>query len=276
MTRETEQWLNTMTLIGYTSKRGNAWHYRASAQGAEPNHYPNAIPVEDVERRLFDWLPIEAPLVARYDIGTGNHTDYTVPKHKAILRSDTGDVVGVVGKDYQVHDYQDWLLRAVEEILQADELAIGSAGLLRGGALAWVQVEMEETQSVGGVEFRPFLTAATSLDGSMRTTYLTGSQLVVCDNTLTAALVRADSEDAAFKVRHSARSLDRLSDVRDALSIVEKAGQRFATDVHSLLDQKIPETQWRTFADQWAGVTDCKDSGNKLAIGKATKKTQRN
>jgi len=36
MPKETFQWLNTMTLIGFTAKRGHAWHYRGSGQGAEP------------------------------------------------------------------------------------------------------------------------------------------------------------------------------------------------------------------------------------------------
>ena len=48
MSQETVNWLNTMTLIGFTDQRGHAWHYRASAQSDEPNHYAAAIPVEDV------------------------------------------------------------------------------------------------------------------------------------------------------------------------------------------------------------------------------------
>ena len=34
MSRETLAQLNTQTLIGYTSKRGQAWHYCADHQGA--------------------------------------------------------------------------------------------------------------------------------------------------------------------------------------------------------------------------------------------------
>ena len=48
MSQETSQWLSTRTLIGFTDKRGNAWHYRAEEQGTEPNHYPLAVPAEDV------------------------------------------------------------------------------------------------------------------------------------------------------------------------------------------------------------------------------------
>ena len=45
MSKETMKWLNSNTLIGYTSKRGSAWHYRADLQAAEPNHYPGPVPV---------------------------------------------------------------------------------------------------------------------------------------------------------------------------------------------------------------------------------------
>ena len=64
MSRETLTHLNTQTLIGYTSKRGQAWHYRADHQGSEPNHYEHAVPVADVRRRLFHWSPVEADIQA--------------------------------------------------------------------------------------------------------------------------------------------------------------------------------------------------------------------
>ena len=46
-------------MIGFTDKRGNAWHYREALQGEEPNHYPGPVPVTDVHRRLFNWTPTE-------------------------------------------------------------------------------------------------------------------------------------------------------------------------------------------------------------------------
>ena len=55
MSKETLSWLNTNTLIGCTDKRGMAWHWRAEEQGEQSNHYPTAIPVADVQDRLFAW-----------------------------------------------------------------------------------------------------------------------------------------------------------------------------------------------------------------------------
>src|SRR5690606_39534001 len=111
------------------------------------------------------------------------------------------------------------LICSCEFILDAD-VAIGSAGLLRVGAVAWVHVEMEDTLEVEGVKYRPFLTAATSLDGSLASTYQTGSQVVVCDNTLSVAL--GQDIEHRFKIRHSAHSLNRIGEVRDALRIVHQ------------------------------------------------------
>ena len=64
MSTESSEWLNRNVLIGFTDKRGRAWHYRKSEQGQEPNHYSGPIPLGDVERRLFAWEPVEASVQA--------------------------------------------------------------------------------------------------------------------------------------------------------------------------------------------------------------------
>jgi len=264
MSRETLADLNTQTLIGYTAKRGTAWHYRAEHQGAEPNHYTGPIPVADVYRRLFHWTPVAAPLQAVILDQTGA-TTITDDTRQVIVRPDTARVLGVFSNGYQVHDYRQWLVGNVEAILDTDELAIGSAGLLKGGAVAWVQIEMEDTLSVEGVEFRPFLTAATSLDGSLATTYQVGSQVVVCDNTLSAALGERSDR---IKIRHSARSLAKLATVRDALGIVHGVADSFSQAVQALCDQPVTTQRWDRFVTAYTGLDDA--TAGKRAHANAT------
>lgn len=261
MSRETLANLNTQTLIGFTSKRGNAWHYRADLQGNESNHYLAAIPVDDVTRRLFSWTPVACPLqtVVMDETGVETITDST---RQVIVRPDTKAVLGVFSTGYRIHDYSEWLVQNVESILDDDELAIGSAGLLKGGAVAWVQVEMEETMSVEGVEFRPFLTAATSLDGSLATTYQVGSQVVVCDNTLSAAL---GEHSDRVKVRHSRHSLGRLTDVRDALKVVHGVADSFSLAVENLCAERVSEARWEAFVDAYTGRMHPETSKRALA-----------
>jgi phage/plasmid-like protein (TIGR03299 family) len=234
MSAETSQWLNQNTLIGLTEQRGTAWHYRKSDQGAEPNHYDGFVPVEDVERRLFNWTPGERDVAVivrgvRDDALTTYVADdgliYSVmqaPGRKAITRDDDDTVLGIFTDGYQPHSYRTALLDNVGAILSTanGDLGIGSAGLLRKGGQAWVQVQVPETVEVGGTLLLPYLTAATSLDGSMATTYLVGTDVVVCDNTLSAATVSARNK---IKLRHSRYSALRLGEARDELEILFSA-----------------------------------------------------
>ncbi len=243
MSSETSEWLNNNVLIGFTDKRGQAWHYRSTAQGAEPNHYPSAIPLQDVERRLFDWSPIEGDVLAQGVI-EGRACLLQDNKHKAIVRPDTQAVLGIVSRSYTIHDYRTWLLDHVATLL--GEAGIGSAGLLEGGAKAWVQVEVPDTFTTPeGVAFRPFLTAATSLDGSMSTTYLTGAQVVVCDNTLKAAISEKDA--AKLRIRHSTRSELRVDDARQALALLEATQAGFEAQVAEQCAIKVSQREWDEF-----------------------------
>jgi hypothetical protein len=140
MSRETLADLNSQTLIGYTSKRGHAWHYRADAQDGEPNHYQHAIPVADIRRRLFHWTPVEADLqaVAITDDGVSTFTD---PTRKAIVRPDTGAILGVFSSGYKVHDYHRWLINNVEPswtpTCRSDRPGYSAAGRSPGCRWRW-------------------------------------------------------------------------------------------------------------------------------------------
>ena len=248
MSKETINYLNTNTLIGYTEKRGNAWHYRAEEQGTESNHYTSSIPVEDVRRRLFAWTALEGAITATAITPDGVMVTEDSTR-KAIMRSDTGALLGIFKTGYKVHPYSEWLIQNVENLLDAD-LAIASAGVLKGGAVAWVQIEMEETLTTSnGFEFRPFLTAATSMDGSLATTYLTGAQAVVCDNTLSTAL---NEKVSRIKIKHSTNSLKRIGEAREALGIVYETADVFTAQVEALSAEVVSQDRWNAFLKAYA------------------------
>jgi phage/plasmid-like protein (TIGR03299 family) len=231
MSRETMEWLNVQTLIGFTEKRGTAWHYRESLQGDEPNHYPGAIPVDDILRRLFDFEVVEVPLTYTF-----NDVEHTTDR-KLMVADDNGDLLGVFKEGYQGHSYKEWLLDKVASIID-DSLNIGSAGLLKNRAQAWVSIEMPDSLKAEGVEFRPHLIACTSFDGSLATTYKRAIQFVVCDNTLAQGLGEAGQ---VFKVRHSRYSNAKLADVRDALEIVHTMGEDFAEELAALASWPVTD-----------------------------------
>lgn len=262
MSRETMEWLNRFCLVGYTDQRGKAWHYRASEQGVEPNHYPGAIPVEDVLRRLFNFRLEESPVFTLRPDGSY----YEVPNRKAIVANDDQSVLGIFSKDgYKAHQYDEWLLSNVSTLLD-DTLQIGGAGLLRNRQVAYVQVTVPETiKTPEGVEFRPNLLAATSSDGTVATTYLRNVGVVVCDNTLHAGLSESGQK---IKVRHSANSLIRIGDVREALAIVFETADEFTREVAELCNTTVTDAQWAAFLDEIAPLPEEEGKGKTMAQNK--------
>jgi len=252
MSTETASWLNTKTLIGYTSQRGNAWHYRAELQGNEPNHYAGAIPVLDVQRRLFGWLAQTAEVTAV----TADGLSYTDETRQAIIRpagafgdNDPGAILGMFKAGYKIHQFTDWLLTNVAGILDDDELSIGSAGLLQGGAVAWVSIEVPENiVTPEGVTFRPNLLTCTSHNGTLASTYQRTVSVPVCDNTL-AATLREGSDGQRVKIKHSAKSLGRVGEVRSTLGIVYGIADDFAAEVKALCETSVSDRQWAAFLD---------------------------
>jgi phage/plasmid-like protein (TIGR03299 family) len=263
MSNETLEHLNTNALIGFTEQRGNAWHYRADLQGAEPNHYPGPIPIADVRRRLFGWvgqsraLAVELPA----DEATMTHLGEdgqplrwkVIEDRQAITRSDNHHVMGVFTGGYEMHQYDEWLLSVVANILD-DDLQISSAGLLREGGIAWVEGSVPDSiETSQGVTFRPNLLATTSFDGSIATTFKRTITDVVCDNTREAALAESGQ---AYKVKHTKYSRARLADARAALELVHTLADDFADEVRQLCSIEVLAPTWRRFLDAYVPSTD--------------------
>ena len=278
MSQETSQWLNTMVLIGYTDKRGTAWHYSESDQGSEPNHYPGPVPIEHVYRRLFNFTvePVEMLMQVKCDADNlfgisgidenGNALQLRpIPGRKAWRTSDTYEVLGIFTDGYQGHQYRQWLLESVETIL-GDNLGIGSAGLLKNRGQAWVSVEVPENVTTPqGVEFRPNLVACTSFDGSLVTTYKRTVTNIVCDNTLRAGLGEAGQD---YRVKHTRYSGLRLESARDALAIVETIAVDFTAEVEALCSQYVTEAVWSALMDELVPVPVEEGRGRTMAQNK--------
>jgi phage/plasmid-like protein (TIGR03299 family) len=279
MSKETYEDLNVNTLIGFTDKRGHAWHYRADLQSAEPNHYPGPVPVEAVRRRLFHWDPESwevytrkpgpfsldiAELLAQRDDDAmlayvlGAAGLRRQENRQAITRPDTELTMGIFTEDYRPHPYDRWLLTTVANILD-DELRIGSAGLLKNGAVAWVSVETEDNVRLPeGVEFRPYLLATTSLDGSLSTTFGRKVTNVVCDNTHGIAMRERGQQ---VKIKHSRNSNLRLTEARQALNVIHEIADDFAAEVAELCAISVPDRDWAAFLDAHAPLPEDKGPG---------------
>lgn len=266
MSLETAEWLNTNTLIGFADKRGNAWHYQEELQGDEPNHYPGPIPVPDIIRRLFNFEVFEAPVWYQVPcelddpkmVGlTGEGQPYKFVQsqagRKGMLADDNLYDLGAFKDGYVGHAYKEWLLDNLANLIDDSEfgLGIGSAGLLRNRAQAWVSLELPESyKAAADVEFRSQLTCWTSFDGSLATGYGRHFNIVVCDNTREMAHSDAKRSGQIVRVKHSRYSGMKLNDAREALQIVHTMNEDFAKEINELTSWKITEADFEKLLNQ--------------------------
>lgn len=263
MTNETIQDLRNNIRVGFTEKRGRAWWANPEHKD-DGSHFEGPVP-ETVARDLIGWEPLEGPVQTTF-LSADGVTTVTDPTKKMYVNPRTMTSVGVTGTRHRAHNYAETLID-VPEILADGKLGIGSVGTLNKGGRAFVQYELPENIDAGkNVKFRPFLTAATSLDGSLATTFLRGFQVVVCDNTLAMALgERGRSE---YRVRHTTNSRVNVHDARTALGLIEQAADAFQAEVQALVNEYVSDEKWKKFLDELVPVPDKEGHSKTIAENK--------
>lgn len=285
MSRETWADLQQNFLIGNCDFRPRAWHNDPALReklGLEDNHYNGPIPYGEVVRRLFNWKPVAVPKANLipckkadanyfYEAIDGHGNKVVVPVkvsvtegiEQGIVRSDTLAHIATHSATYQIHDYEQWLLKLQSNVI-GDTLTILGAGLPRRGAQAYVQVALPETlkDDKTGIEIFPYVMASTSLDGSLPTTFSAQAIDVVCDNTRDMALRQAERAGRVYKAKHTSKSLEvgRIKDVREALGIIHKFAEDIVAEFQELAAISVNRTQVKKIWDIIIPIPDLKDA----------------
>lgn len=254
MSKETLEWLNQNTLIGYVIERGTAWHY----DGESPNHYDGPVPHDDAVR-LLDFNIASAPLlIERVGADGTTSTEPYLQRGKplqAYYRPDNGAGLGIHSDGWQGHGYVEWLMANAGAIADSD-LDIGSVVLLKDGAVASVSFEMPDSLvTFAGDKVRPSLLCATSYDGSLATTYKLVSTRVVCDNTQEIALSERSNR---AKVKHTRNSRMRGDDIRSQLGIMHAQTENYLAEIERLCKVDVSDAAWNAFLDVHIPIPEAK------------------
>jgi phage/plasmid-like protein (TIGR03299 family) len=235
-------------IIGHADERA---HYGTDS-------YSGAIPQEDVIDKLFSWSAVSAPISATV---AGDFSNFTtideegtplksvlLDSHKAIMTSDTNELLGIFKKGYKIHQYRDWTIANAKELLATHALSISAAGLVKNRAVAFVEFSAPETiHTPEGISFRPSILAATSHDGSLANVYMPVTNLIICDNMLKATF---RSAAVAYRLRHTSGSAFDVLAARDALGMIATNGETFAQEVARLTAQTVTEVQWADIVER--------------------------
>jgi len=197
---------------------------------------PGAIPLERV-RDLFDFTAANAPVFTMRD-----GLPAEVPGRHAIIHEGTGDVLNVTSKRYGIHQFSEVLLDNLLTLTDStsDDLEIVGAGLLRRGAVGWVQVQANRMR-VAGDDLAPTITLASSHDGSLATSYRVGLFRFACSNQIGA--LRAKGQ-GVYRLKHTLHSKVRFGEARGVLGLMFDEAEVMAAHVAQLVDQPVSDAEW--------------------------------
>jgi phage/plasmid-like protein (TIGR03299 family) len=202
----------------FFSVKEKAWHNL----GQIISDYPTSA--EAIKHAGLNYTVEKRPLFT-YD--TENNTgdpetdilipEIVVPDFYATVRTDTEDVLGVVGNDYQIvqnvnaFDFFDSIVGGKDGILYE------TAGALGKGERIFITAKLPDYIRIGRDDLiEQYLFLTTSHDGYGSITAAFTPVRVVCQNTLNAAL---RNYSHSIKIRHTASAVDRLKQAHQLLGV---------------------------------------------------------
>jgi len=167
----------------------------------------------------------------------------TIPGHFANVRTDTEEVLGLVGDRYQIVQNRD-ALSLGNVLLDSGDALIESGWSLRGGRATGVTLRIPSADiSVpgdGGGSLPMFLLIGNSHDGNSSVTGHVGPVRLACTNMIRLFIRSAVS---TFKIRHTSGIEGKIAAMRDALGITFRYKVEFEKAADQLLHVTLAERQ---------------------------------
>lgn len=227
----------------YNKANGRPWHGLGEALESFVS------PVE-AARKAFPWS-VEAVPVATLD-GT------LIPGRKAVIRSDTRRVLGIVGRKHTLVQNADFA-QAVENVFGQAKAVIDTAGALGVGERTFMLAKLPE-----GFEVRRddrverFLLACNNHDGLGSVKLLFTSIRVVCNNTLTAALRSASHVVALRHTKNISLGIEHATKI---LARSETYWQEMRAFLASLAERQMTVADFAAFLAALVADTTMDENG---------------
>lgn len=200
----------------FFSVKEKAWH----GLGQIVERYPTSA--EAISYAGLDYIVEKRPL---FTLDTENHIgkndliipEIKVPGYFATVRADTDQVLGVVGKDYEVVQNRDAFSFFDAIVGGNDGILYETAGALGNGERVFITAKLPGYIRVGNSDLiEKYLFLNTSHDGLGSITAAFTPVRVVCANTLNAALENISN---CVKIRHTQSAGERLKQAHIVMGI---------------------------------------------------------
>lgn len=196
----------------------------------------------------LDWSVAKFPLTATLADGQ----TIPVPERFAIVRTDANAALGVVGTSYTPLQNAE-AFSFLDSVVGESDCRYESAGSLKEGRQIWLLARLPNDIQLGtnGVDkIATYALLANGHDGSLAVTVLPTTVRVVCANTFTLALGRAERESCGIRIRHSQSIRGKVDDARQALGLVARRVDAFQGELNALARVSLPETRLKEYFDR--------------------------
>lgn len=163
-----------------------------------------------------------------------------IDTHAATVRKDTGDVLGVVGREYEIVQNID-AFSFFDSIVGGDGIQYETAGALGKGERIFITAKLPAYIKVGREDLiEQYLFLTTSHDGFGSITAAFTPVRIVCNNTLNAAL---RNHSCAIKIRHTVNAKGRLEEAHKLMGISYQLSSQLETIFNRWSDIKMSDAE---------------------------------
>lgn len=182
--------------------------------------------------------------------------------HQAIVRDDTWAVLATPTDKFQLiyHSQMGELLDAYSESWRKAGASVKfeTAGSIRGGAMVWALVWLDEPFTVPGDESPtyPFAALLNAHDGSAACKLLPTNVRIVCWNTWKAAEYQGDRTGNQIVLRHSGNVSERLDAAKESLSSMRDEAKEWQLVAADLASVNVSDAVFATFLDEFIPIPE--------------------
>lgn len=196
-----------------------------------------ATAAEAMEAARLDYTVVKRPMKAIIN----GHKYSDVPNAFATVRTDTNQVLGVVGARYEPVQNGD-AFNFFDPLVDRDEAIYHTAGVLGIGEKIWLLAKLPDFIRVGKKmdPVEKFVLLYNSHDGSSVVRCKLSPIRVVCNNTLSAALKGAEQE---VRIRHTASAADKLKQAHEILGLTNQLYQQLDYIFNRMALRKVTGSQ---------------------------------
>lgn len=198
------------------------------------------------------------------------------PNHQFVVRDDTGEVVSVVGKGYEIVQPREFPV-IMDTLVQSGDARYVTAGSLFKQTRMWWDMELPESFKVAGDETEKVvmhLLGVTSFDQTLRAGFYISGIRTVCNNTMSWAM---GSAKRSYATKHTKNVRDRLTsdDTREALGMAIRYRDVLAQVADLLSNTKMSDSLVEGTLDMIADTSLKDENGDAKVKGALTRATNR-